>query len=178
MRPNQQRLASSIRTIPDFPKKGIMFRDITTLVKDRAAFGFVIDQLYNRYRDRRIDQIVGIESRGFIFGGALADRLKCGFIPARKLGKLPAETIEESYELEYGRTSLQMHIDSIKKGDRVIVLDDLLATGGTLRATANMVERLGGEIVEIAVIIELTFLKGREKLKNYSIYSMIEYDSE
>jgi adenine phosphoribosyltransferase len=171
-------LKSKIRNVPDFPIKGVMFRDITTLIKDKTAFKYVIDQLYERYKDKKIDQIIGIESRGFIFGGALAHRLCCGFIPARKPGKLPAKTIEESYELEYGRTSLQLHVDAIKPGDRVVVLDDLLATGGTLRATANMVERLGGTIVEIAVIIELTFLKGRDKLKNYDIYAMLEYDSE
>jgi adenine phosphoribosyltransferase len=174
----QDQLKSKIRNVPDFPIKGIMFRDITTLVKDPQAFKYVIDTLADRYRDKKIDQIVGIESRGFIFGGALAHRLGCGFIPARKPGKLPAETIEESYELEYGRTSLQLHIDSLNKGDRIVIIDDLLATGGTIRATANMVERLGGEILEIAVVVELTFLKGREKLKNYSIYSMVDYDSE
>ena len=171
-------LKSKIRNVPDFPIKGIMFRDITTLVNDPGAFKYVIDMLSERYRDKGIDQIVGIESRGFIFGGALAHRLCCGFVPARKLGKLPAETIEESYELEYGRTSLQLHTDSIKPGQRVVILDDLLATGGTLRATANMVERLGGEIYEIAVVIELSFLNGREKLKNYRFYSMVQYDSE
>jgi adenine phosphoribosyltransferase len=171
-------LKAKIRNIPDFPIKGVMFRDITTLVKDKTAFKYVIDRLYERYKDRKIDQIVGIESRGFIFGGALADRLGCGFVPARKPGKLPGKTIEESYELEYGRTSLQLHIDAIEPGDRVIVLDDLLATGGTLRATANMVEKLGGTIVEIAVIIELSFLRGRDKLKNYEIYAMLEYNSE
>jgi adenine phosphoribosyltransferase len=171
-------LKSKIRNVPDFPIKGVMFRDITTLVKDKTAFKYVVDQLYERYKDKKIDQVIGIESRGFIFGGALAHRLGCGFVPARKLGKLPSETIEESYELEYGRTSLQMHTDAIKKGDLVLVLDDLLATGGTIRATTNMVERLGGIIVEIAVIIELSFLKGRDKLKNYSIYSMVDYDSE
>jgi len=171
-------LKARIRNVPDFPIKGIMFRDITTLTKDRGAFQYVIDCLYERYENRKIDQVVGIESRGFIFGGALAHRLKCGFVPARKLGKLPAETIEESYELEYGRTSLQLHTDAIKKGERVVIIDDLLATGGTLRATANLVERLGGEVLEIAVVVELTFLKGREKIRNYEFYSMIEYDSE
>ena len=174
----QDQLKAKIRNVPDFPIKGIMFRDITTLVKDPEAFKYVIDNLTERYKDLKIDQIIGIESRGFIFGGALAHRLGCGFIPARKPGKLPAETIEESYELEYGRTSLQLHIDSIKKGDRIIIIDDLLATGGTIRATANMVERLGGDIREIAVVVELTFLNGREKLKSYNIYSMVEYDSE
>jgi adenine phosphoribosyltransferase len=171
-------LKSKIRNVIDFPIKGIVFRDITTLVKDPEAFKYVIDCLYERYKDQKIDQIVGVESRGFIFGGALAHRLNCGFVPARKPGKLPAATIEESYELEYGRTSLQLHTDSIKKGDRIVILDDLLATGGTLRATANMVEKLGGDVIEIAVLIELTFLKGIEKLKNYKLYSMVKYDSE
>jgi adenine phosphoribosyltransferase len=171
-------LKSKIRSVPDFPIKGIMFRDITTLVKDPKAFKYVVDTLYERYRDKGIDQVIGIESRGFIFGGALANKLGCGFVPARKPGKLPAETIEESYELEYGRTSLQLHIDSIKPGQRVVIIDDLLATGGTIRATADMVERLKGEIYEIAVVIELTFLNGRDKLKNYRLYSMVEYDSE
>jgi adenine phosphoribosyltransferase len=171
-------LKSKIRNVPDFPIKGVMFRDITTLTNDKDAFKYVVDQLYERYKDKKIDRVIGIESRGFIFGGALAHRLCCGFVPARKLGKLPAATIEESYELEYGRTSLQLHTDSINKGDRVIILDDLLATGGTIRATANMVERLGGEIIEIAVVIELSFLKGREKLKNYPVYAMVDYESE
>jgi adenine phosphoribosyltransferase len=171
-------LKDRIRNVPDFPIKGIIFRDITTLVKDPEAFRYVVDRFFERYNDKRIDQVVGIEARGFIFGGALAHRLGCGFVPARKLGKLPAETIEESYELEYGRTSLQLHTDSIQAGQRVVIVDDLLATGGTLRATANMVERLGGEIIEIAVVVELSFLNGREKLRNYNFYSMIQYDSE
>ncbi len=171
-------LKGKIRNVPDFPIKGVMFRDITTLIKDKDTFKYVVDQLYERYKDMKIDQVIGIESRGFIFGGALAHRLCCGFVPARKLGKLPAQTIEESYELEYGRTSLQLHTDAVKKGERVIILDDLLATGGTLRATAKMVERLGGSIVEIAVIIELSFLNGRDKLRNYNLYSMVVYDSE
>jgi adenine phosphoribosyltransferase len=173
-----EELKNKIRNVPDFPIKGVMFRDITTLVNDKAAFKYVVNQLYERYKDKKIDRVIGIESRGFIFGGALAHSLCCGFVPARKLGKLPYKTIEESYELEYGRTSLQLHIDSINKGDRVIILDDLLATGGTIRATANMVERLGGEIIEIAVVIELSFLKGREKLKNYEVYAIVDYDSE
>jgi adenine phosphoribosyltransferase len=171
-------LKNMIRNVPDFPIKGIMFRDITTLVKDPAAFQYVLDHFYNRYKNQGIDEIVGVESRGFIFGGALAHRLRCGFVPARKLGKLPAETIEESYELEYGRTSLQLHTDSITRGQRVVIIDDLLATGGTLRATANMVERLGGTIHEIAVVVELSFLKGRDKLKNHKFYSMVQYESE
>ncbi len=171
-------LKSKIRDVPDFPIKGIMFRDITTLLEDTDAFKFVIDHFYERYRDNKIDRLVAIESRGFIFGGALADRLGCGFVPARKAGKLPADTVEESYSLEYGTATLQLHADAIEKGQRILIFDDLLATGGTLAATAKMVEQLGGEIIEIAVLIELTFLKGRELIKNYPFYSMVEYETE
>ena len=171
-------LKKFIRNVPDFPIKGVMFRDITTLVQDPFAFKYVTDKFYDRYRDKRIDLIVAIEARGFIFGGALADRLGCGFVPARKAGKLPSEVIEEKYELEYGTASLQIHSDSIAKGQHVIILDDLLATGGTIGATARLVERLGGVIDEIAVIVELSFIGGREKLKKYSVYSMVDYESE
>ncbi len=174
----QNELKNTIRNVPDFPIKGIVFRDITTLVNDAKAFKFVIDTLYKRYKDKKIDVIVGVESRGFIFGGALANKLKCGFVPARKPGKLPASTIEESYDLEYGKAALQIHTDAIAKGQRVIIIDDLLATGGTLSATAKLIERLGGKIFEIAVVIDLTFLRGREKLKGYKIFSMVDYDSE
>ena len=171
-------LKSKIRDVPDFPISGIMFRDITTLLEDTEAFKFVLDHLYDRYRDKKIDRLVAIESRGFIFGGALADRLGCGFVPARKAGKLPADTVEESYSLEYGTATLQLHADAIEKGQRILILDDLLATGGTLAATAKLVERLGGEVIEIAVLIELTFLKGRELIKDYPFYSMVEYETE
>lgn len=171
-------LKSKIRDVPDFPIKGIMFRDITTLLDDTEAFMFVIDHLYDRYRDKKIDRLVAVESRGFIFGGALADRLGCGFVPARKAGKLPADTVEESYSLEYGTATLQLHADAIEKGQKILIFDDLLATGGTLAATAKMVKQLGGEIVEIAVLIELTFLKGRELIKDYPFYSMVEYETE
>ncbi len=171
-------LKSKIRDVPDFPIKGIMFRDITTLLDDTEAFKFDIDHLYDRYRGKRIDRLVAVESRGLIFGGALADRLGCGFVPARKAGKLPADTVEESYSLEYGTSTLQLHADAIEKGQRILIFDDLLATGGTLAATAKMVEQLGGEIVEIAVLIELTFLKGRELIKDYPFYSMVEYETE
>jgi adenine phosphoribosyltransferase len=171
-------LKSKIRDVPDFPISGIMFRDITTLLEDTEAFKFVIDHLYDRYRDKKIDRLVAIEARGFIFGGALADRLRCGFVPARKAGKLPADTVEESYSLEYGTATLQLHADAIEKGQKILIFDDLLATGGTLAATAKLVERLGGEIIEIAVLIELTFLKGRELIKNYPFYSMVEYQTE
>lgn len=171
-------LKRKIRDVPNFPIQGIMFRDITTLLEDTAAFRFVIDHLYERYRNRDIDKIVAIESRGFIFGGALADRLKCGFVPARKAGKLPADTIEESYNLEYGTASLQLHADAIGKGQRILILDDLMATGGTLAATAKLVERLGGEVVEIAVLVELASLKGRKALGEVPFYSMVRYESE
>ena len=175
---NKDKLKAKIRNVPDFPKKGIVFRDITTLLGDGPAFRNVIDQLHSRYKDRKIDQIVGIESRGFIFGGALAHLLGCGFVPARKPGKLPAETIEEAYELEYGTASLQIHGDAVKRGDSVLIVDDLLATGGTLAATAKLVERLGGEVVEIAVLIELSFLNGRDKIRDYPLYSMVKYEKE
>jgi adenine phosphoribosyltransferase len=175
---NTEDLKGKIRDVPDFPMKGITFRDITTLISDSEAFRFVIDTLHRRYRGKEIDHIVAIESRGFIFGGALADRLRCGLVIARKPGKLPADTLEESYELEYGEATLQIHTDSIRPGDKIVIIDDLLATGGTLAATARLVERLGGEIIEIAVIIELTFLGGREKPGLNNLYSMVSYESE
>jgi len=175
---NQEQLKKTIRNVPDFPKKGIVFRDITTLVQDGPVFKAVMDHLYDRYKDKKLDAILGIESRGFIFGGALADRLGIGFIPARKPGKLPAETISESYELEYGRATLEIHKDAISKGMKVLVIDDLMATGGTLEASAKLVERLGGEVAEIWVMIELSFLDGMKKIAQYPYYSLIQYDAE
>jgi adenine phosphoribosyltransferase len=175
---NLEDLKGKIRNIPDFPIKGVVFRDITTLISNPEALKFTIDHLHERYKNNKPDLIVGIESRGFIFGGALADRLGVGFIPARKPGKLPWEIVEESYELEYGNATLQIHADAIEKGQRILILDDLLATGGTLAATAKLVEKLGGVIEEIAIIIELTFLNGREKLPGKKIYSLVQYDSE
>jgi adenine phosphoribosyltransferase len=175
---NIEDLKGKIRDVPDFPLKGITFRDITTLIKDSEAFRLVIDTLHRRYRGKGIDHVVAVESRGFIFGGALADRLGCGLVIARKPGKLPADTVEESYELEYGKATLQIHTDSIKAGDKVVIIDDLLATGGTLAATIRLVERLGAEIREIAVIIELAFLEGREKLGSNSFYSMVSYGAD
>jgi len=175
---NAEELKSKIRNVPDFPKKGIVFRDITTLVKDPKAFRFVIDHLYNRYKDRKIDAVVAIESRGFIFCGALADRLGVSFIPARKPGKLPAETISESYDLEYGQATLEIHKDAIKPGMKVLVVDDLLATGGTIEAACKLVERLGGEVAEIWVLIELSFLDGIKRIAKYPYYALIKYDSE
>lgn len=153
-----------IRDVVDFPKKGIVFKDITPLLNDPAAFRLTLDHLTERYQDQQLDAIVGIESRGFIFGAALADRLNVGFVPARKPGKLPAETIAESYQLEYGEATLELHCDAFAKGARILLIDDLLATGGTLNAAIKLIERLGGQLVESAVIIELCFLGGRGKL--------------
>jgi adenine phosphoribosyltransferase len=175
---NLEDLKGRIRNIPDFPIKGVIFRDISTLIRNPEAYRFTINHLYERYKDKKLDLLVGIESRGFIFGGALADRLGIGFIPARKPGKLPWQTVEESYDLEYGKATLQIHADAIEKGQKVLILDDLLATGGTLGATVKLVERLGGIIEEIAIIIELTFLNGRSKLPGKNIYSLVQYDSE
>jgi adenine phosphoribosyltransferase len=171
-------LKAIIRNVPDFPIPGIMFRDITTLVADPNAFKYVVDHLYDRYKNKNIDVVIAIESRGFIFGGALSYLLDCAFVPARKPGKLPYDTISEDYQLEYGTASLEIHNDAIAKGHRVLVLDDLLATGGTLEATNKLVERLGGEVVECAVVVELDFLNGRDKLNGTDIYSMVHYDSE
>lgn len=165
-----------IRTVPDFPQRGILFRDITTLIKNGEAFRGVIDALYERYASWEVDLVVGVESRGFIFGGALAYRLGVGFAPVRKPGKLPAHTVRAGYELEYGKDALEIHQDALKKGDRVLVLDDLLATGGTALATCQLVEKLGGIVEEVAFLIELLPLKGREKLKGYKVFSMISYE--
>ena len=168
-------LAAIIRDVPDFPEKGIIFKDITTLLKDKEALKYVIDRLVEKYRGKGIDQIVGIESRGFIFGGAAAYLLGCGFVPARKPGKLPAEKISESYTLEYGTNTLEIHSDAIREGDKVLVIDDLLATGGTAAAVAKLVERLKGQVVAIEFLIELEFLKGKDKLKGYTVNSYIQY---
>ena len=173
-----ERLRKIIRNVPDFPKKGIMFRDITTLLQDKEAFHDVIEIFSNHYRDSRIQKVISIESRGFIFGSALAYRLGAGFIPVRKSKKLPATTIREEYQLEYGSDTLEMHVDAIAKGERVLLVDDLVATGGTAAAACNLVKRLGGEIIGLAFLIELSFLKPRDVLKGYDIYSIITYDSE
>jgi adenine phosphoribosyltransferase len=171
-------LRDFIRNVHDFPKQGIVFRDITTLLKDKSAFQKTIDIMYEKYKALHIDKVVSVESRGFIFGSVLAYRLNAGFVPVRKPKKLPAKTIKEEYQLEYGTDSLEIHIDAIKKGERVLIVDDLLATGGTVQATCKLVEKLGGEIVGLAFLIELSFLGGREKLKGYDISSIIPYDSE
>jgi adenine phosphoribosyltransferase len=164
-----------IRSIPDFPKKGIIFRDITTLLKEPAVFKAVIDQLVHHYRGMQIDKIVSVEARGYIFGGALAYLLGCGFVPVRKPGKLPAQTISLDYTLEYGTNTVEMHADAITRGEKVLVFDDLLATGGTVQATCKLVEKLGGSVVGCAFIIVLTELKGMEKLHQYDVFSLIKY---
>ncbi len=164
-----------IRNVPDFPQKGIMFKDITTLLSDAEGFAYAIDKMEERYRDKKIDKIIGIESRGFIFGAPLAYKLGCGFIPVRKPGKLPYESIKEDYSLEYGKNTLEIHIDALREGERVVIIDDLLATGGTAKAAANLITRLKGDIVSIDFLVELEFLNGRDKLKGYSVHSYLKY---
>ena len=164
-----------IRNVPDFPKKGILFYDITTLLKDKQAFTEVMGVMADRYRDRQVDLVVGIESRGFIFASAVALQLKAGFVPVRKPKKLPAKTLRVTYDLEYGQDSLEVHEDAIQKGQRVLVVDDLLATGGTAAAVLELVQQLGGEVVGVAFLVELEFLNGRRKLSGYDVYTMLKY---
>lgn len=168
-------LKSKIRDVPDFPKPGIVFKDITTLLGEGAAFREALDLLADLCRDREVDKVVAIESRGFILGGALADRLGVGFVPVRKPGKLPAKSVRATYELEYGSDSLEMHEDALRRGERVWVVDDVIATGGTAKATGELVERLGGQVIGYAFLVELTFLKGRDRLLGYDVRSLIRY---
>lgn len=167
-----------IRDVPNFPIEGIIFKDITTLLKDKSGFSDTLDELYNLSKNKGITKVIGIESRGFIFGGALADKLGAGFIPIRKPGKLPAETLSETYELEYGSDTIEIHKDALEHGDKILLHDDLLATGGTMKAACKLVEKLGAEIVMISFLVELNFLNGIEKLNGYDVHSLIEYDSE
>src|SRR5882762_975987 len=169
-------LKQLIREVPDFPKPGILFYDITTLLKDKRGFATLIDALSEHYLEKDIDLVLGMEARGFIFGPALAYRLNAGFVPVRKPGKLPAETVRVSYELEYGSNSLEVHKDAIRKDDRVLIVDDLLATGGTAVATAELASGLGAQIAGLAFVVELDFLKGREKLAKYDVFSLLHYD--
>src|SRR5881628_1146894 len=171
-------IRQAIREIPDFPKPGIVFKDITPLLGNGQLFGRTIDLLAERYRSQKIDTVLGIESRGFIIGAALSYKLGAGFSVVRKPGKLPFETHSASYALEYGTDTLEIHIDAISRDARVVIADDLIATGGTAAATAELVTKLGGTVVECAFVIELSFLKGREKLKPYGVYSVLQYDSE
>src|SRR5690242_3017594 len=174
---NCEHLKQLIREVPDFPKKGILFYDITTLLKDRVGFATLIDALSEYYLAKKVDLVLGIEARGFIFGPALAYRLNAGFVPIRKPKKLPAETAKVTYQLEYGSDSLEVHKDAIRRGQRVIIVDDLLATGGTCAATVQLVKSLGGNIAGLAFVVELDFLKGREKLKEYDVFSLLHYSS-
>lgn len=171
-------LAQSIRSIPDFPKPGILFRDITTLIKDRQAFRDSVERIARKFAKKRIDCVVGVEARGFIFGGALAQKLHLGFIPVRKKGKLPWKTKGITYNLEYGSDTLEIHEDALKPKDKVLIIDDLLATGGTVKAVADLVEAQGAKIIGIAFVIELVDLKGREKLKKYPIVSLVKFKGE
>lgn len=168
-------LKSKIRHVPDFPKAGILFYDVTTLLRDPAGFRLAIDSVTTPFLDRNISLVVGIESRGFILGSAVADRIGAGFVPVRKVGKLPWERVRATYDLEYGTDSLEMHRDAIESGQRVLIVDDLLATGGTARATVDLVQQLGGVVEAVAVLIELVALNGRAKLPDVSIHSVLKY---
>ncbi len=171
-----KKLKKAIRNIPDFPIKGVLFRDITPILADPKLFKAAIDVFCARHKDKQVDAVAAVEARGFIFGGAVARALNTGFIPIRKKGKLPFTTLEESYQLEYGSATLSMHTDALKPGDTVLLVDDLLATGGTAAASANLIEKLGARIEEIVFLIELTSLKGREKLSKYPVYSAITFE--
>ncbi len=172
---NADQLKAKIRNVPDFPKPGILFYDITTLLQDRAGFHAAIDSLATPFKDQGIDIVVGIESRGFILGAAVADRIDAGFSPVRKPGKLPSRTMKVSYDLEYGTDSLEVHHDAVSKGQRVLIVDDLLATGGTAKATCDLVKQLGGQLHALAFLIELTFLPGRAKLGDERLHVVLKY---
>ena len=167
-----------IRTVPNFPKKGVMFRDITTLLQNKDGFRHAIDKLYERYKNKNIEVIVGIESRGFIFGAALAYKLGCSFVPVRKEGKLPHKTMKQKYALEYGTATIEIHDDAVKVGQNVLIVDDLIATGGTALAAIKLVELLGGKVVECAFVVDLPDLKGRKKLKGYNVFTLVEFEGE
>lgn len=171
-------LKDKIRTVPNWPIEGVMFRDITTLLLEPEAFREACDLLYERYKDMEIDKVVAIDARGFIFGAVLAYKLNVGFVPVRKEGKLPYKTISESYTLEYGENVVEVHKDAIEKNERILVVDDLMATGGTISAATKLVEKLEGEIVECVFLVELPDLKGREKIKNYKVFTLTEFEGE
>jgi adenine phosphoribosyltransferase len=173
---NCEHLKRLIREVPDFPKKGILFYDITTLLKNKVGFATLIDALSEHYLGKSIDLVLGMEARGFIFGPAVAYRLNAGFVPVRKPGKLPANTQKYDYELEYGTNTLEIHRDAIQKGERVIIVDDLLATGGTAEATAKLAQSLGAEIAGLGFVVELDFLNPRSKLRGYDVFSLLHYD--
>ena len=170
-----EELKAAVRDVPDFPVKGILFKDITPILQDGRLFRTAVDALANRHKSRKIDAVVGIDARGFIFAGAVAYKLGVGFVPVRKKGKLPYKTVVTSYTLEYGSETSEMHVDAIKKGGNVVIVDDLLATGGTAMAAATLVKQLGGTITEIDFLIELSFLKGRERLKDFPVFAAVKY---
>jgi len=181
MKSTNMDLKAKIRNIPDFPKKGIVFRDITPLLRDRDAFRYAVDimcRYYKNNKDKNIDAILGAEARGFIFGAVLAYKLGVGFIPVRKPGKLPYETCNVSYELEYGSNVMEMHVDAIREGDKILIVDDLVATGGTAKAQAELVESRGGSVVGFCFLVELEFLNPRKLLKKYDVFSLVKYDKE
>ncbi|WP_457575172.1 adenine phosphoribosyltransferase [Desulfomarina sp.] len=171
-------LKKSVRSIPGWPMEGVIFRDLTTLMLDPAAFQKSCDILYERYKSRTVDKIVGIDARGFVFGAVLAYKLGIGFVPVRKKGKLPAETLEESYNLEYGSGTLEIHRDALDSGEQVVIVDDLIATGGTAGATVQLVNKLGADIIECAFLIELPDLGGRAQLRNCPVYAIMEFEGE
>ncbi len=171
-------LKDKIRTIPNFPKQGIMFRDITTLIKDKEGFQHAVNLLAERYKNQQISAVAGIESRGFIFGAALAHKLNVGFVPIRKKGKLPAKTERQEYDMEYGKDCVEVHVDAIKQGDTVLLVDDLIATGGTAHAACKLIEKLGGKVNECTFVIELPDLKGREKLQGYKVHSLVSFEGK
>ena len=171
-------LNDKIRTVPHWPTEGVMFRDITTLLQDPEAFRETCNQLHDRYKNMKIDKVVGIDARGFIFGAVLAYQLGVGFIPVRKKGKLPFKTISQEYTLEYGENIIEIHKDAIEEKEKVLIVDDLIATGGTISATVKLVEMLGGEVVECAFIVEIPDLKGREKIKGYNIFTLTGFEGE
>ena len=169
-------IRSLIRDVPDFPKKGIVFKDITPVVGSPAGLRAAVSELAARYRAKKVTKVIGVEARGFIFGAALAYKLGVGFVPVRKPGKLPWKAVRETYSLEYGTDSLEMHVDAVRKGDRVVVVDDLLATGGTAAATARLVRRCGARLLEVAFVVELGFLHGRKKLRGVPVFSIVRYE--
>jgi adenine phosphoribosyltransferase len=173
---DMEALKALVRTVPDFPKPGILFYDITTLLKNKTGFAQLIDALAGHYIERKVDLVLGIEARGFIFGPALAYRLNAGFVPVRKPGKLPAPVARVTYDLEYGSDALEIHRDAIQPGQRVVLVDDLLATGGTMEATVTLVKQLGGEIVGLAFAVELDFLKGRDRFEGLDVFSLLHYN--
>ncbi|MDD5465335.1 MAG: adenine phosphoribosyltransferase [Candidatus Omnitrophica bacterium] len=175
---NNSLLEKSIRNIPDFPKPGILFRDVTTLIQNKTAFKKAVDLLAKRYKAKGFDKVVGVEARGFIFGAAVAYKIGAGFVPVRKKGKLPFKTISATYQLEYGTDTLEIHQDAISPGEKVLIIDDLLATGGTVKAVTELVGQLGGKISGIGFVIELVDLKGKDKLKDYPVFSLIKFEGE